>query len=82
MPGRRWPARARASRGFSLLPTPPDLSRNESPDDGDAVYVLREGVLAPLAVEAGLSDGRWTEVSAPDLSEGAAVVVEILEERS
>jgi hypothetical protein len=33
-------------------------------------------------VTAGLSDGQRTEVSAPELSEGAAVVVEILEERS
>jgi HlyD family secretion protein len=78
----RPPAPATSSGGFSLLPTPPDLGRNESSDDGDAVYVLREGVLAPLAVEVGLSDGQWTEVSAPGLAEGEEVVVEMLERES
>ena len=77
----RPPAPAKPSRGFSFLPTPPGLDRSER-DDGDAVYVLREGVLAPLAVEVGLSDGRWTEVSAPDLGEGEEVVVEMLEDAS
>jgi hypothetical protein len=33
-------------------------------------------------VDAGLSDGQWTEVSAPDLSEGVKVVVEMLEKAS
>jgi ABC-type multidrug transport system fused ATPase/permease subunit len=57
----------KSSRGFSLLPKPPTLGRSEAPDEGAAVYVLREkvGSLAwpwtPVSV-----DGQWTEVSAPD----------------
>jgi HlyD family secretion protein len=78
----RPPAPTKASRGFSFLPRPPGLDRSESPDEGTAVHVLREDGLARVAVTAGLSDGERTEVSAPDLSEGAAVVVEILEETS
>lgn len=78
----RPPAPAKRSVGFSFLPKPPDLSRSKAQHDGDAVYVLREGVLAPLAVQAGLSDGRWTEVTAPGLTEGESVVVEILERAS
>jgi HlyD family secretion protein len=78
----RPPAPTGTSRGFSFLPRPPGLDRSESPDEGTAVHVLREDGLARVAVTAGLSDGERTEVSAPDLSEGAAVVVEILEETS
>ena len=78
----RPPAPTGTSRGFSFLPRPPGLDRSESPDEGTAVHVLREDGLARVAVTAGLSDGQRTEVSAPELSEGAAVVVEILEERS
>ena len=71
------------SQGFSLLPRPPDLDRNQSPDEGAAVYVLREDGLTRVAVHAGLSDGQWTEVSAPGLlREGAEVVVDILEKMS
>ena len=78
----RPPDPTRSSRGFSLLPTPPDLGRKGSPDDGAAVHVLRPGGLARVAVEAGLSDGRWTEVRSPDLNAGEEVVVEVLEEVS
>jgi HlyD family secretion protein len=76
----RPPAPKESSFKFSLLPTPPDLGRNEAPTDGSAIHVLREGALTRVAVEAGLSDGQWTEVTAPDLDEGAEVVVEILED--
>jgi HlyD family secretion protein len=75
----RVPARKESSGTFSLLPVPPNLGRSEAPIDGDAVFVLREGALARVAVHAGLSDGRWTEVFAPDLHEGEAVVVGLLE---
>ena len=75
----RVPARKESSGAFSLLPVPPNLGRSEAPTDGDAVYVLREGALARVAVDAGLSDGRWTEVFASDLNEGDAVVVGLLE---
>ena len=75
----RVPARKEPSGAFSLLPVPPNLGRSEAPTDKDAVFVLREGALARVAVDAGLSDGRWTEVFAPDLHEGEAVVVGLLE---
>ncbi len=74
----RPPAQESPSRGFSLLPQPPDLTQNTSRDAGAAVHVLREGGLTRVAVNEGLSDGQWTEVSAPDLSAGEQVVVEIL----
>ena len=75
----RVPAQKESSGAFSLLPVPPDLGRSEAPTAGDAVYVLRAGALARVVVDAGLSDGRWTEVSAPGLNEGEAVVVGLLE---
>jgi HlyD family secretion protein len=75
----RVPARKESSGAFSLLPVHPNLGRSEAPTDGDAVFVLREGALARVAVDAGLSDGRWTEVFASDLNEGDAVVVGLLE---
>jgi HlyD family secretion protein len=75
----RVPAQKEPSGAFSLLPVPPNLGRSETPTDGGAVYVLRKGALARVAVDAGLSDGRWTEVFASDLNEGDAVVVGLLE---
>jgi HlyD family secretion protein len=79
----RPPIPPRSSQGFSLLPRPPDLDRSQAPDEGAAVYVLRKDGLARVAVHAGLSDGQWTEVSAPGLlREGAEVVVDILEKMS
>ncbi|MEE4270129.1 MAG: efflux RND transporter periplasmic adaptor subunit [Thermoanaerobaculales bacterium] len=75
----RVPARKESSGAFSLLPVPPDLGRSEAPTGGDAVYALRDGALARVTVEAGLSDGRWTEVSATGLNEGEVVVVGLLE---
>jgi HlyD family secretion protein len=78
----RPPAPKESSFKFSFLPTPPNLTRSEAPTDGSAVHVLREDVLTRVAVEAGLSDGQWTEVTGPDLGEGDQVVVEILEDES
>lgn len=78
----RPPAQEGDSFRFSMLPRPPDLSRRESQADGSAVYVLRQGALVRLPVEAGLSDGQWTEVSAPGLDGGQEVVVEIRQDVS
>lgn len=78
----RPPTQESGSFRFSMLPRPPDLSRRESQADGSAVYVLRQGALARLPVEAGLSDGQWTEVSAPGLDGGQEVVVEIRQDAS
>ncbi|MEM7586127.1 MAG: efflux RND transporter periplasmic adaptor subunit [Acidobacteriota bacterium] len=78
----RPPASTEPSRGFSLLPTPPGMRRTESTESGSAVYVPSEDGLTRLAVGAGLSDGKRTEVSAPDLTEGVEVVIGILEAAS
>jgi HlyD family secretion protein len=78
----RPPAPKKSSFRFSILPTPPDLGRSDAGADDTAVHVLRDGVLTRVAVEAGLSDGQWTEVIGPDLGEGDEVVVEILEDES
>jgi HlyD family secretion protein len=78
----RPPPPTRTKRGFSLLPKPPISSRSESLGAGAAVYVPRESGVTRVSVVAGLSDGQWTEVIAPDLSEGAKVVVEMMEKAS
>jgi HlyD family secretion protein len=78
----RPPSPTRTKRGFSLLPKPPTLGRSEPLVEGSAVYVPRESGLTRVSVDVGLSDGQWTEVSAPDLSEGVKVVVEMLEKAS
>lgn len=75
----RPPAAEASSRGFSLLPTRPGTERSGPLDDGTAVHVLQEGSMTRLAVQTGLSDGRWTEVSGPGLEPGDEVVVQLLE---
>ncbi|MEO1083611.1 MAG: efflux RND transporter periplasmic adaptor subunit [Acidobacteriota bacterium] len=67
---------------FSLLPRAPELAPREPESGGPAVYALRGDELVKLDVVAGLSDGRWTEVSAPSLKAGDAVVTEVVEEGS
>lgn len=39
------------------------------------LWVERQGRLAPIEVTTGLSDGAYTEVSGPEVSEGLAVVI-------
>ncbi|MEM6703816.1 MAG: efflux RND transporter periplasmic adaptor subunit [Acidobacteriota bacterium] len=73
------PPVAKASRGFSLLPRPPDLSASPAPDDEAAIHLLDEGELSKVLVEPGLSDGRWTEIRGDELRAGQPVVVEIVE---
>jgi HlyD family secretion protein len=74
----RPPAAESSARRFSFLPVPPRVGRSAPADDGTSVYVLEAGKLARLAVKAGLSDGRFTEVSGAGLAEGEAVVVDEL----
>jgi HlyD family secretion protein len=78
----RPPSLKSTKQGFSLLPKPPTLGRSEPLGEETAIYVLGESGLIRVSVDAGLSDGQWTEVSAPDLSEGVKVVVEMLEKAS
>lgn len=78
----RPPVDKEASRGLSLLPTPPGVGRSGPVDDAVAIYVLRQGGIQRIEVQAGLSDGRWTEVSAADLREGDEAVVQLVEASS
>ncbi len=47
----------------------------DAPERG-GVYVLRDGRAARVSVVVGLTDGVYTEVSAPELVEGAQVVID------
>lgn len=78
----RPPAEEAPSKGFSLLPTPPGIGGRAAEEAGAAVHVLRQGSMERVAVQTGLSDGRWTEISAPDLRLGDEVVVQLLEDPS
>lgn len=72
----------------SLIPGPPRQGGGSRPStDEDAaapdkaksgqsrVWVLRDGQPTAVAVKAGISDGRFTEVSGEGLTEGAAVIL-------
>lgn len=50
-------------------------SGGERPERG-SLYVLRNGQATRVSVTVGLTDGVFTEVAAPELSEGAQVVVD------
>ena len=67
--------------GFSFLPRPPEMRRTERGEES-AIYVLREGLPVRVAVEEGLTDGRWTEIQGVELEPGDAVVIDLLEEAS
>jgi HlyD family secretion protein len=62
-------------------PTPQVLAALDSsaapPVRGGRVWQYADGRLAPLAVTPGASDGRFTEVSGPGLSEGVQVVTRV-----
>jgi HlyD family secretion protein len=72
-----------AKRSFvqSLIPMPTRNRSRPAAEDPAAVsaspriWVLRENEPAAVEVEAGLSDGRFTEVSAPGLAEGMEVIL-------
>lgn len=44
-------------------------------EPGARIWILENGVPRPLAVQVGLSDGRWTEVVGPGVAEGLAILV-------
>ncbi|MDP0491077.1 MAG: efflux RND transporter periplasmic adaptor subunit [Verrucomicrobiota bacterium JB023] len=69
----------------SLTPRPPRRSssgRRERPDGASdqgegkpqSVFILEDGHPRPIPVETGLTDGRYTEVSSPDLKLGMEVI--------
>ena len=66
----------------SLIPMPtrrsgraPDPAATPKTNAGAHIWILRDGQLESLTVRLGLSDGRNTEVSAPDLKPGMLVVL-------
>jgi len=66
-----------------LMPRPPRTAtrtaRQVGPSAGARqVWVLRDGVPQPVAVTAGISDGRMTEVASDALQPGMAVIVDQL----
>jgi len=62
-----------------LMPRPPSIKKNRvteiSEKGRQRVWILREGSPLAVPVEAGESDGIWTEVSTEVLQPGTAVVV-------
>jgi HlyD family secretion protein len=71
---------AERRRGFSLVPQMPrrqTAQRNGAGADGTRqLWILREGRPQPLAVRAGPSDGRLTEVSGDGVRAGLEVITE------
>jgi HlyD family secretion protein len=73
------------SRGFvaRLLPGPPPEAQKKRPSSAKAgetqVWVMGDGGPLPLAVQTGVSNGRYTEVTAGDLQAGMAVITDYQE---
>lgn len=64
-----------------LMPRPPSGGRGKSagtsPSGGlRQIWVLQDGQAVALQVQAGISDGRMTEVGGPELREGMAVITD------
>ena len=71
---------AQGGRGFSLLPRPPGLQRRDrSLDDGQSrVWRVSGNGIEPVPVEIGPTDGRVTVLRGGDLTEGTAVIVDVM----
>lgn len=74
------PSEEKTSRGFSMLPRPPQMKRPGSSDDTPGIYVLRQGALTRESVEVGLSDGRWTEIRGFQPQAEDQVVIDMFQE--
>jgi HlyD family secretion protein len=77
------PPGAKGSGGIvsSLVPRGPRSSATKTakPAAGGGarrVWVLRDGQPVPIAVTAGVSDGRMTEITSPDLAPGMQVITD------
>lgn len=67
-------------KSFSLLPRPPGVDKAPAQTrQGDRVFVLKNGQPVEVAVKAGLSDGKSTEISGDGLAAGDLIVLEIEE---
>lgn len=62
----------------ALMPRPPRATRQvrKAGEGGQQVWVLRDGVPVALAVQAGASNGRVTEILGGELKAGMAVITE------
>jgi len=87
-PATASPAQAAAKRTFvqSLTPMPPrrTADNGKGNDTGEKLpigtgrlFILRDGQPLPVQVKLGLSDGRYTEVSAEGLAEGSPVILRL-----
>jgi HlyD family secretion protein len=72
-------AQAQGGRGFSLLPRPPGLQRRDrSLEDGQSrVWRVSGDRLEQVPVEIGPTDGRVTVLRSGELTDGAAVIVDL-----
>jgi HlyD family secretion protein len=70
----------RGGRGFSLLPRPPGQQRRDrSLDDGQSrVWRVSGDGIEAVPVEIGPTDGRVTVLRGGDLTDGAAVIVDVM----
>jgi HlyD family secretion protein len=70
---------AQGGGGFRLLPRPPGLQRRDrSLEDGQArVWRVSGDGVEPVPVETGPTDGRVTVLRSGDLTDGAAVIVDL-----
>lgn len=85
-PAQNGGATAQSGGGIvsSLLPRMPrtgaakKAGTDDAKDGGAArtIWVLRDGQPAAMTVKTGISDGRVTEVSGPELSEGLPVIID------
>jgi HlyD family secretion protein len=57
---------------------PQALSKAPRPMASRTIYVLDNGRARPVKVSVGISDGRFTEISSPEISEGTKVIIEAI----
>jgi HlyD family secretion protein len=71
---------SQGGRGFSLLPRPPGQQRRDrSLDDGQSrVWRMAGDGVEPVPIEIGPTDGRVTVLRSGDLTDGAAVIVDVV----
>ena len=71
-------AKAKGGIVSSLLPRMPQGARKTAGGSGPAkqVWVLRDGAAVAVNVNAGISDGRMTEVSDTELRAGMLVITD------
>jgi HlyD family secretion protein len=80
--GATAPAAAASGGGIvsSLLPRMPRTGTRRSASASGAsarqVWILKDGQAVAMPVKPGISDGRMTEASGPDLAEGMAVITD------